>query len=128
MPDALSKEDLLRAFADAYERLIATVTDAEERGASPNADGWGPQQIVAHLAGWEVMATVRVPAVAAGMAPLEFADEAQNQVMNDAINAAFVTLVGEQPLAAICGTLRQAYRRTVEYLRTLDERYFQPGE
>ena len=124
----MTKDELLRAFADAYERLMATAMEAEQRGIVRTDDGWGPREVVAHLAGWEMMATVRVPAVAGGMAPIEFADEAQNQVMNDALNRAFVALVGDQPLEAVCGVLRRAYQRDVAFLQTLDERYFQPGE
>ncbi|MGE5334650.1 MAG: ClbS/DfsB family four-helix bundle protein [Nitrososphaerota archaeon] len=126
--EALSKEQLLRDFADAYERLMETATDAARQGANPAGDGWGPRDIIAHLAGWEIMATARIPAIVGGMAPMEFAEPAQNQVMNDAINAAFVTLAGDQPLDALCGMLRQAYQRNVAYLTTLDERFFQPGE
>lgn len=124
----MTKDELLRAFVDAYERLMATAVAAEQRGVGRADDGWGPREIVAHLAGWEMMATVRVPAVAAGMAPIEFADEAQNRVMNDAINGAFVALVGDQPLEAVCGILRGAYQRDLAFLHTLDERLFQPGE
>ncbi|HEY7341382.1 MAG TPA: ClbS/DfsB family four-helix bundle protein [Ktedonobacterales bacterium] len=124
----MTKDELLRAFADAYEQLMATAIAAEQRGVGHADEGWGPREIVAHLAGWEMMATVRVPAVAGGMAPIEFADEAQNRVMNDAINAAFVALVGDQPLEAICGVLRRAYQRDLAFLQTLDERFFQPGE
>jgi hypothetical protein len=124
----MTKDELLRAFVDAYERLMAMAVVAEQRGVGRADDGWGPREIVAHLAGWEMMATVRVPVVAGGMAPIEFADEAQNQVMNDAINGAFVALVGDQPLEAICGILRRAYQQDVAFLQTLDERYFQPGE
>jgi hypothetical protein len=124
----MTKDELLRAFADAYERLMATAIAAEQRGVARSEDGWGPRETVAHLAGWEMMATVRVPAVAGGMAPIEFADEAQNQVMNDAINGAFVALVGDQPLEAVCGALRRAYQQDVAFLQTLDDRFFQPGE
>ena len=124
----MTKDELLRAFADAYERLMAVAIAAEQRGVGRTDDGWGPREIVAHLAGWEMMATVRVPAVAGGMAPIEFADAAQNRVMNDAINGAFVALVGDQPLEAICNVLRQAYQRDAAFLQTLDERFFQPGE
>jgi len=128
MENRMTKDELIQAFADAYERLIETAMEAEQRGITHTADEWGPREIVAHLAGWEMMATVRVPAVAGGMAPIEFADEAQNQVMNDALNGAFVALVGDQPLEAVCGVLRRAYQRDVAFLQTLDERYFQPGE
>jgi len=74
------------------------------------------------------MATVRVPAIVAGMPPLEFADEAQQTVMNNAINATIVTMIGDQPLAAICDILRHAYQRNLELLRRLDDRFFQPGQ
>ena len=48
--------------------------------------------------------------------------------MNDAINAAMVTLIGEQPLETLCDMLRQAYQRNIELLRTQDDRYFQSGD
>jgi hypothetical protein len=127
MADVFSKAQLLHDLADAYEQLITTATDAAQRGLHQSA-AWGPREIVAHLAGWEVMATVRVPAVVAGMAPLEFDDEAMQAVMNDAINATIVTLAGDQSLDTICAILRQAYQRDIENLRPLDDRFFRPGE
>ena len=124
----MSKEQLLRDMAEAYERVIQTATEAEQRGVGYGRDGWGPRQIVAHMAGWEVMATVRVPAIIAGMPPLEFPDETQQQVMTDALNATIITMVGDQPLAAICDILRRAYQRDLEILRKLDDSFFQPGQ
>ncbi len=124
----MSKEQLLQELAEAFEKLIGTATDAAQRGVTRQGDRWGPREIVAHLAGWEVMATVRIPKIAAGMPPLEEADEARQAVMNDAINATIVTMVGDQPLNIVCGILRQAYQRDVEILRKLDEKFFQPGE
>lgn len=128
MSEAMSKEQLLREFADAYEEVIRKATEAARSGTTTIRDGWGPREIVAHLAGWEVMATVRIPAIAAGMAPLEFDDDIQQTVMNDAINATIVTMIGDQPLETVCGILRQAYQRDSVLLKTLGERYFQPGE
>ncbi len=126
--DAMPKEQLLQALADAYESLVAAATAAERRGVTRGPDGWGPREIVAHLAGWEVMATVRVPRIAAGLAPMELADEAQQTVMDDAINAAFVALAENQPVEVLCAILRRAYRRDIEILETLDGRFFRPGE
>ena len=88
----------------------------------------GAREIVAHLAGWEVMATVRIPRIVAGMPPLEESDEARQEVMNDAINATIVTMIGDQSLDAVCGILRQAYQRDIELLKTLDNTFFQPGQ
>lgn len=125
----LPKDDLIRAFADAYERVIVAATRAaQQHGIAHTAEGWGPREAVAHLAGWEAMASVRIPAIVAGMAPLEFEDEAQSDVMNNAINAAFVAVAGQQSVSALCDALRHAYQRTVALLRTLDDRHFQPGE
>ena len=129
MPEAaVPKEQLLRDFADAYERFISAATPAEQRGGSTPAGAWGPREFTAHLAGWEVMASVRIPHIVAGMVPLEFEDDARQTVMNDAINAAFVALIGDQPLDAVCGILRRAYQRNIDLLRSLDEGRFQPGE
>jgi predicted metal-binding membrane protein len=127
--ESLSKQQLLDQFAAAYERVIETATQAARRAAasSPAADTWGPREVVAHLAGWEVMANVRIPPIVAGMAPIEFGDRAQARIMNDAINATIVTIAGDQPLETLCGMLRQAYHRTLETLGTVDESNFEPG-
>ena len=124
----MSKEQLLQEFAEAYEKLIGTATEAAQRGVTRQGDTWGPREIVAHLAGWEVMATVRIPRVVAGMPPAEFTDETQQMVMNDAINATIVTMIGDQPLETLCGLLRQAYQRDIEMLSKLDDTFVQPGE
>jgi hypothetical protein len=126
--EIMSKELLLQEFAQAYEHLMETASLAAQRGVTQGRDGWGPREIVGHLAGWEVMASVRVPRIVAGMPPAEFADPTQQTVMNDAINAAMVTLIGEQPLETLCVILRQTYKRNVELLRSLDDRFFQPGD
>jgi hypothetical protein len=124
----MSKEQLLQEFAEAYEQLIKTASLAIQHDMTQGQDTWGPREIVAHLAGWEVMASVRIPRIVAGMPPAEFADEARQTMMNDAINAAMITLIGEQPLNVLCDMLRQAYLHTIELLRPLENTFFQPGE
>ena len=124
----MSKEQLLHEFAEAYEHLMETASLAAQRGVTQRRDGWGPREIVAHLAGWEVMASVRIPRIVAGMPPAEFTDPSQQKMMNDAINAAMVALIGEQPLETLCVMLRQTYQRNSELLRSLDDRFFQPGD
>ena len=133
----MSKDQLLQKMADAYEQVIVAATEASQRGPNGTADAWGPRVLfgkrvvlvlIAHIAGWEVMATVRIPKIVAGMPPLEFADEAQQTVMDDAINAALVAMIGDQSLEAVCGLLRRAYQSNIEFLKTLDDRFFQPGE
>lgn len=124
----MSKEQLLQELAEAFERLIATATEAAQRGVTRQGDKWGPREVVAHLAGWEVMATVRIPKIVAGMPPLEETDREREAVMNDAINATIVTMIGDQSLSAVCGILRQAYQHDLEILKKLDDTFFQPGE
>ena len=115
-------------MADAYEKVIQTATEVAQRGITNMRDEWGPRQIVGHLAGWEVMATVRIPAIVAGMPPLEFTDEAQQKMMDDAINSTIVAMIGGQSLDAMCDLLRKSYRRDLEILMKLHDRFFQPGE
>jgi hypothetical protein len=124
----MSKEQLLQEFVAAYERLIATAAGAAQRGVTRRGDMWGPREVVAHLAGWEVMANVRIPHIVAGMPPAEFTDPQQARVMNDAINATIVTMAGDQPLDTLSGMLRQAYQRTVAILEPLEQQFFQQGE
>jgi hypothetical protein len=124
----MSQEQLLREFAEAYEQLIETATQTAQREVTQRQDGWGPREIVNHPAGWEVMARVRIPRIVVGTPPAKFTDPAQQTMMNDAINAAMVTLIGEQPLETLCDLLRQTYQRNVEWLRSLDDIFFQPGE
>ncbi len=124
----MTKEQLVREFSAAYEQLIEAATLAAQRGITPGKDGWRPREIVAHMAGWEAMASVRIPRIVDGTPPAEFTDPAQETMMNDAINSAFVTLMGEQPLETLCEMLRHVYQRNVELLKSLDDRFFQPGE
>src|SRR5258706_3532963 len=99
----MSKEQLLQEFAEAYEQLIGTASLAAQRGVTSQGDTWGPREIVAHLAGWEVMAAVRIPRIVAGMPPGEFADETQPTLMNNAMKDPMVTLIGDQPAQILSG-------------------------
>ena len=129
MSEMMSKEKLIQEFADAYEQVIVTATEAAKHGMTRKGDQWGPHETIAHLAGWEVMASVRIPRFTAGsMIPFDFEEGDQQEIMNDAINAAFVTLAGDQSLDALSSILRQAYQRVVGLIRPLDERFFQSGE
>ena len=126
--NTMTKEQLLQAFVEAYEQLIKTAFLAAQRGMTRTRDTWEPREIVAHLVGWEAMASVRIPSVVAGMPPAEFDDPTQATTMNDAINMAFITLMGEQSLETLCGMLRQTYQQNGELLTSLEDRFFQPGE
>jgi len=125
----MSKEHLLQEVAEAFEHLIAVAQDAAQRGVARQADTWGPREIVTHLAGWEIIATIHVPHVVASMPPLlVYTDKTQQTVLNEALNTTMVTLVADQPLSTVCGLLRQAYLRDIEMLQQVDESFFHPGE
>ncbi|HEY1352873.1 MAG TPA: hypothetical protein VGF67_24935 [Ktedonobacteraceae bacterium] len=123
----MSKKQVLQELAEAYEQVIATALAARQRGSAGRTQAWGAREIIAHMAGWEIITGVDLPRVVAGLPPLEFADSAQQHALDDAINAALVRLSGNQSLEALCALLRQAYQSNIEFLRTLDERFFQPG-
>ena len=123
----MSKELLLQEFAQAYEHLIETASLVAQRGVTQGRrllttrDRGPPGRLGSH-------GKRAYSRIVAGMPPAEFTDPTQQRVMNDAINAAMVTLIGEQPLETLCDMLRQAYQRNIELLRTLDDRYFQSGD
>lgn len=119
------QEQLLQEAIDAFERLIATAQDTARRGLTRQADTLGPREVVAHLAGWEVLAHARFSQIAVGKPPFEFHETPH---IADAINAMIITMIGEQSLETLCGLLHQAYRQNIEVLRTLDERFFRSGE
>lgn len=117
----MSKEQLVQELADTYEQAI--VLALQGRQVHPAA--WGAREIIAHLAGWEIITGVRLPGIVAGMSPVACPDRAQQLLMDDAINAALVGMIGDQSLAAICELLRRAYRSTLSVLQTFDDRCFQ---
>jgi len=45
--EAMSKEQLLQEFAEAFEKLIGTASLAAQRGVTRQGDRWGPREIVA---------------------------------------------------------------------------------
>jgi hypothetical protein len=57
----MSKELLLQEFAQTYEHFMEKESLTAQRRVTQGRDGCGPREIVAHLAGWEVMASVRIP-------------------------------------------------------------------
>jgi tetratricopeptide (TPR) repeat protein len=124
----MSKESLLREGAEAFEQLIAVAHEAAQHGVTRREDTWGPREIVAHLAGWEVIATVHIPSVVALMPPLfAYPDPTQHEVLNDALNTMMITLVGDQSLENLCALLRQTSQQDIEMLQKLDDAVFQPG-
>ncbi|MDQ2713438.1 MAG: ClbS/DfsB family four-helix bundle protein [Chloroflexota bacterium] len=124
----MTKEQLLQAFAEAYEQLITTASLAVQQSMTRARGTWESREIIAHLIGWEVMASVRIPKIVVGMPPAEFTDPIQATMMNDAINAAFTTLMGEQSLEMLYNMLRQTYQQNMKVLTSLEDRFFQPGE
>ena len=124
-----AKEELIPTVAQAFEQLIEVAQEAAEHGVTRLTDSWGPREIVAHLAGWEMIATVHIPKIVASMPPLFiYPDKTQQETLNEALNTMMVTLVGEQPLSILCDMLRRAYQRDIEMLEKLDESLFQPGQ
>lgn len=123
----LSKENLLQELVDAHERLITAATESVRRGVTPQGEAWGPREILAHIAGWEALATSRIPQIAAGIPPVHYANAAQHAAMDNAINVMAITMIGDQSFESVCTILRRTYRRDVELLRQIDEALFRPG-
>jgi uncharacterized protein involved in tolerance to divalent cations len=123
----IPKEQLIQDLIDAHERVVTAATTAYERGARRTEDTWGPREILAHIAGWEVMAVARIPHILAGIPPIRYETSEQHANMDNAINAAVVTMIGGQPFETIRDIFRQCYQRDAQLLRGLDETLFVPG-
>jgi periplasmic divalent cation tolerance protein len=127
LAEETSKERLLQDLIAAHERLLIAATEAQQRGISHQRDGWGPREILAHVAGWEAMAVSRIPRIIAGMPPITYDSEEQHAAMDDAINAMVVTMIGEQSFEAVCTIFHKTYLADAEIIRGLDEAHVRPG-
>jgi len=117
--ERMTKEQLLQELINSHERLIASATVAHERGVTRDGQKWGPREVVAHIAGWEANAIMRVPNTLVGAPFSKYDQEAFNNVV--------ITLVGDQSFEKVCDILRQTYQRDVEMLRKLDDSAFVLG-
>ncbi len=114
-----SKNDLIDTFEEAHKKLIAAANAAIERSVVVREGEWGPREVLAHIAGWGVEATERLPRIIAGAPVLVYDD--------DAFNAAIITLSGDQSYIQVRNTLQQTHQRFVQMLRAQDDSVFVPG-
>jgi hypothetical protein len=122
----MTSEQLIQDFDDAYERLIEAATTVErERIVYENA--WGPREVLAHIVGWAAQAIEFIPQVLAGQLPQAYISELQHAAIDDAFNAAFITLLGNQPFEQMLTSARQTHEHFIELLRAQDETIFVPG-
>ncbi|HYU75224.1 MAG TPA: divalent-cation tolerance protein CutA [Ktedonobacteraceae bacterium] len=122
-----TKEQLLQEMIEAQERLITAATNAQARGVVRQGDTWGPREILAHIAGWEAHAVARIPRIIAGMPPLTYIHDAQHAAADDAVNAAIITVLGDQSFDTVRDILRKTYQRDIQMLRELGDTFFTPG-
>lgn len=123
---ASSKEQLIQRLAEIHEQLIEAATRAHQRGVTCSGSAWGPREVVAHVAGWEAMAAVRIPKIVAGIPPIVYASKEQHDASDDNINATVIAMIGNQSFEEVCGLLRKANQRDIQILRDLDDSLFVP--
>jgi hypothetical protein len=117
MSEQTDKMQLLGAFNQAHEQLIATAIQAHQHREA-SASVWGPREILAHIMGWEAAAIPYTAYLLAGNPPAETDD--------DSFNAAIITAIGNQSFEDICELLRQTHQRLIAVLSELDETDFAP--
>jgi hypothetical protein len=115
----VSKDELLGAFAEAHDDLLIAADAAVTRGDPRGDNGWGVREVLAHIAGWAVEATQRLPQLMAG-APARDYDA-------DAFNVAAVAAHEGQSLHEVRDSLERAHARLVTLLDGLDEAAFAPA-
>jgi len=117
----VSKDELLGAFAEAHDDLLiaadVAVTHGDPHG--DDGDGWGVREVLAHIVGWEVEATQRLPQLMAGAPARDYSA--------DAFNVAAVAAYEGQPLHEVRDSLERAYACLLNLLDGLDEAAFAPG-
>jgi hypothetical protein len=113
------KEELLRRFEQAHERLASSATAAAARGITQRGEQWGPREVLAHIVGWSAEATERIPRIIAGEPPLKYDDEA--------FNVAIITVLGDQSFDVVLDLFRQTHLRYIQMLGAQDKAVFVPG-
>ena len=112
------KEQLLREFNTAHERLVTAAKAAHARGITMRGEQWGPREILAHIVGWSVEGTERIPRIIAGEPPLKYDDEA--------FNVAIITVLGGQSFDRVLDMFQQTYQRYISMLKEQDDAIFVP--
>ncbi|HVB26049.1 MAG TPA: divalent cation tolerance protein CutA [Ktedonobacteraceae bacterium] len=122
-----TKEQIIQAFDEAYERLIAAATRAAEQGSATQNSEWGPREILAHIAGWAAQATAILPQIIAGLPPQTYVSDHQHNAIDEAFNVAYITLIGDQSFEQVLAITHQSHQRFVQILKAQDESIFVPG-
>ncbi len=126
MKQETEKEQIIQAFDEVYEKLIVSADAAEKRGKSSQPQ-WGPREILAHIAGWAAQATAQIPQVIAGIPDVAYRDDVQHAAVDDAANAAFIALIGDQSFEEVRQIADQTHERFAAVLKAQSDNIFVPG-
>jgi hypothetical protein len=127
MLQPLSKDQLIRAFDAAHDQLLVAATAVMGWECVGREGGWGPREVLAHIAGWAAEATTRIPQVIAGSPPLTYTDADQHAAVDDAFNAAVIMILGDQSFEQVCRISQEAHQRFKQMLQAQNEDIFVPG-
>jgi len=122
-----AKEQIIQAFDEAYEKLITATIRATEQGAATQSDKWGPREILAHIVGWAAQATEILPQIIAGLPTQTYASDSQHNAIDEAFNAAYITLLGDQSFEQVLSLAHRSHQRFVQMLKAQNESIFVPG-
>ncbi len=121
------KEQIIQAFDQAYEQLIAAATTAEAQGTKMQGSEWRPREILGHIVGWAAQATAFLPQVIAGLPSQTYASDLQHNAIDEAFNAAFITLIENQSFEQVLTLAHKTHQCFMQMLREQDESIFVPG-
>ena len=122
-----AKEQIIQAFDEAYEKLIAAATRATEQSSATQNSEWGPREILAHIAGWAAQATAILPQIIAGLPTPTYGSNQQHNAIDEAFNEAFIALIGKQSFEQVLTITHQTHQRFVQMLKAQDESIFVSG-
>ena len=121
-----AKAHLIQTFDEAYQKLIAAATKATGQDRQAQGNEWGPREMLAHIVGWAAQATEFLPQIPAGLPAQTYASELQHTAIDEAFNAAFITILGNQSFEQVLTLAHQTHQRFVQMLREQDEDIFVP--
>jgi hypothetical protein len=84
-------------------------------------------EILAHIVGWAAQATDILPRIITGLPPQTYTSEFQHNAIDEAFNADFIILLGEQSFEQVLTLPHQSHQQFVQMLKAQDENIFVSG-
>ncbi len=122
----MDKQSVIQLVEDGFRALVAAVDGLDEAAMSRRFYGeWNAKDILAHIAGWQVLMTAAMERMARGERPTP---EGVDYSDADAWNARFAAAMKPQSAGTIVAALRQSHANFVRAARAIPEDRYGEGK